>query len=58
MSKWWKIEEFMRQHVIPILVLLAHGVACSLAVAIVPTLLYVRIGCRQAHYSDWLFVRA
>ena len=37
--------------------LLAHTAACVLAVAIVPALLYVRIGYRQVNHSDWLLAR-
>ena len=48
----------MRRRVYPALILMAHTAACALAVAIVPTLLYVRIGHHQIHHSDWLFVHA
>lgn len=48
----------MRQHVLSALSLVAHGVVCVLGVAIVPTLLYIRIGYRQVHYSDFVLAKA
>ena len=52
------LDWFMRRRVYPALILMAHTAACALAVAIVPALLYLRVGSHLAHYSDWLFAHA